>query len=238
VTKLDVNVHDKATNVTSGLTIAGFGGSVQSGGIFTDDYVNQTLTDLYNNQITPNSSTILLTYGGPAYFSTTLNKTTDLSIDFTQIAPQNWTETGTPSLTTLLYSDPRHTILNVHGNNPTGVGNSNYGDVEIVNPGVPQYTNTLAVIEVYAIDNTWVVDSWKFYRFGNLTLDPPNYFTTTLSASCSITNIKNIGPYINNIYSQISIAFYTAFTVIIIGLTVLWITVLSKGSARTGGDVR
>jgi len=240
VTSLDVNVHDKVTTVSDGLVIVGFGGSVYNG-VFSDSTINGSLTTLYN-QINPGFSTILLTYGGPTGFSTTYNTTTNLSIDDSYVVPStNWIDTGTPSLTALLYSAPSDTILNLHGNNPTGVGNANYGNVQIVNPGVPQYTNTLAVIELLLVNsssNVYVVDSWKFYRFGNLTLAPTTVYDTTVSATCSITITQTAAPYVNIIYSQISLGFYTGFTVIIIGLTVLWVTVLSKGSERDGGIVR
>jgi len=224
---IDENLHGKVVQLKHGLQIAGFGGSAYSG-LFTDTEIGTNLTNLYS-QMNTTWSTILMTYGGPAGFSTTLKKSASLSIDQPVLSGvANSTDTGTQSLTNLLVGQST-TILNVHGNNPTGIGEASFGYTKIINPGSARYTNSLVLAEfIINPQGSWVLNNWKFYRYGNVTVGSAPQYATTIHDTCAITHTTVSSPYVTDLYAKISIGFYTGFTVIVIALVVFWVFTSGK----------
>jgi len=234
VTAFDQNIHNKVVVVVPGLVLVGFGGSARGSGqsLFTDSSISTAVNNLYS-MVNSSSSVILLTYGGPTGFSTTEDKTSQLSIDVPGILPSAyWNDTGTTTLPTILATQ-QNTILNVHGNNPTGVGASNYGNTRIINPGSGEYTQTLALVEtVTNAEGHYILSNWKFYRFGSVTIGG-NKFTTTVHDTCTITKTTVLAPYVQDVYSKVSIGFYVGFSVIVWVLSVLWL--IHVGHIKAGG---
>jgi len=163
------NIHKRRVKLTDNLQLIGLGGSLPGYQLNDENKLvriwesypypeeinfENDLSPLIKENCTSDVQTLLITHNGPSCSSTTK----DLWVN-----PKNAVNSGSTYLTSVLEEKKWNIIANLHGHTHAGVGKTNIGTTQVINPGALLF-GCFGIVKLVQKENAkgWIISTTQF----------------------------------------------------------------------------